>query len=75
MMIGGSVNAGASDASSLADDVNKAMKAAAEGKMKGIIEYVEDPIVSADILGNANTCIFDSLLTAIMDGNFVKVLA
>jgi len=57
------------------DEVNAAMKAAAEGAMKGIIEYTEDPIVSTDILNNPNTCIFDSLLTAVMDGNFVKVLA
>jgi glyceraldehyde 3-phosphate dehydrogenase len=57
------------------DDINAAMKAAANGPMKGIIEYVEDEIVSADILNNPHTCIFDSKLTAVMDGNFIKVLA
>ncbi len=57
------------------EEVNAAMKAAAEGPMKGVIEYVVDEIVSADIIGNPNTCIFDSMLTAVMDGNFVKVLA
>ncbi|MDX9974490.1 MAG: type I glyceraldehyde-3-phosphate dehydrogenase [FCB group bacterium] len=57
------------------EEINAAMKAAAEGAMKGIIEYTEDPIVSSDILNNPNTCIFDALSTSVMDGNFVKVLA
>lgn len=57
------------------DEINAAMKAAAEGPLKGIIEYQEDAIVSADILNNPHTCIFDSQLTAVMDGNFVKVFA
>jgi glyceraldehyde 3-phosphate dehydrogenase len=57
------------------EEINAAMKAAAEGAMKGIIEYTEDPIVSSDILNNPHTCIFDALSTAVMDGNFAKVLA
>ncbi len=57
------------------DEINAAMKAAAEGAMKGVIEYVEDAIVSADILNNPHTCIFDSQLTSVMDGTFIKVFA
>jgi len=55
------------------DEVNAAMKKAAEGKMKGILEYCEDPIVSADIVGNDHSCIFDSLSTMV-NGNLVKVV-
>lgn len=57
------------------EEVNAAMKAASEGAMKGYIEYTEDPIVSIDIVGNAHSAIFDSKLTKVMDGNFVKVVA
>jgi glyceraldehyde 3-phosphate dehydrogenase len=57
------------------EEVNAAMKAAAEGPMKGIIQYTEDEIVSVDIIGNPHSCIFDSKLTSVMDGNFVKVIA
>ncbi len=55
--------------------INAAMKAAAEGPMKGILQYNEDPIVSMDIKGNPNTSIFDSNYTSVMDGNMVKVLS
>jgi glyceraldehyde 3-phosphate dehydrogenase len=58
-----------------AEEVNAAIKEAAEGPMKGILEYVEDPIVSCDILGNPHSSIFDSKLTMVMDGNFVKVVS
>ena len=53
------------------------MKAAAEGYMKGIIEYCTDPIVSADIIGNLYSSIFDSLLTMVINepSNMVKVIA
>lgn len=44
-------------------EINAAMQAAAEGPMKGYLEYCTDPIVSQDIVGNAHSCIFDSLLT------------
>ncbi len=56
-----------------ADAVNAAMKKAAEGSMKGILEYTEDPIVSIDIIGNKHSCIFDSDLTSV-SGNLVKVV-
>lgn len=57
------------------DVINAAMKQAAEGPMKGILEYCEDPIVSADIIGNRHSSIFDSLLTQVIEGNFVKVIS
>jgi glyceraldehyde 3-phosphate dehydrogenase len=57
------------------DEINAAMRQAAEGKMRGILEYCEDPIVSTDIVGNCHSSIFDSLLTQVIDGNFVKVVA
>jgi glyceraldehyde 3-phosphate dehydrogenase len=49
------------------------MKAAAEGAMKGILEYTEDEIVSADIVGNPHSCIFDSKLTTV-NGNLAKIV-
>lgn len=55
------------------EDVNNAMKEAAQGSMKGVIEYTEEPLVSTDIVGNPHSCIFDSQLT-LTDGNFVKVV-
>jgi glyceraldehyde 3-phosphate dehydrogenase len=55
--------------------VNAAMKAAATGTMKGILEYCEDPIVSIDVIGNAASSIFDSLSTAVMADSTVKVLS
>ncbi len=57
------------------EEVNAAMKEAAEGPMKGVLEYCTDPIVSSDIIGNRHSSIFDSLLTQVMDGNFVKVVS
>ncbi len=56
-----------------AEEVNAALKAAAEGPMKGILEYTEDPIVSIDIVGNPHSCIFDAQLTSV-SGNLVKVV-
>jgi glyceraldehyde 3-phosphate dehydrogenase len=55
------------------EEINAAMKAAAEGPMKGIIEYVTDPIVSSDIIGNSHSSIFDSTNTMVLDGDMVKV--
>jgi glyceraldehyde 3-phosphate dehydrogenase len=55
-----------------AAEVNAAMRAAAEGPMRGILEYTADPIVSADIVGNTHSCIFDSELTK-CSGTLVKV--
>lgn len=57
------------------EEINKVMKEAAEGEMKGIIEYTEDPIVSVDITGNVNSAIFDAGLTRAMDAKFIKVSA
>lgn len=57
------------------EEINAAMKEAAEGSMKGILEYCTDPIVSIDIVGNKHSSIFDSQLTQVMGGNFVKVVS
>jgi glyceraldehyde 3-phosphate dehydrogenase len=57
------------------DEVNGAVRAAATGRMKGILEYCEDPIVSTDVIGNPASSVFDSLSTSVMQGNMVKVLA
>ncbi|HSG69465.1 MAG TPA: type I glyceraldehyde-3-phosphate dehydrogenase, partial [Planctomycetaceae bacterium] len=54
--------------------VNAAMKAAAAGELKGIMEYNEDPIVSTDIIGNKHSCIFDSPWTTVIGTNMLKVL-
>lgn len=54
-------------------EINAAMKAAAEGSMKGVLEYTEDPIVSVDIIGNPHSCIFDAEQTAV-NGTLVKVV-
>ena len=55
--------------------VNAAMKAAAAGPMAGILEYVTDPIVSSDVIGNPASSVFDSLSTSVMEGRLVKVLS
>ncbi len=57
------------------DAINAAMKAAAEGPLKGIIEYQPDPIVSSDIVGNPHSCIFVPEQTLIIGDDFAKVLA
>ncbi|MHC4163088.1 MAG: type I glyceraldehyde-3-phosphate dehydrogenase, partial [Planctomycetota bacterium] len=56
------------------EEVNGAMQAAANGPMKGILDYCTDPIVSTDIIGTSASCIFDSLLTMVQDGNLLKVV-
>jgi glyceraldehyde 3-phosphate dehydrogenase len=56
------------------DDVLEAYRAAADGRLNGILEYSEDPLVSSDITGNPVSCVFDSLLTRV-DGLHVKVVA
>jgi glyceraldehyde 3-phosphate dehydrogenase len=58
-----------------AEEVNGAMKKAAEGEMKGILEYQTDPIVSSDVIGNPHSSILDSLSTAVIGKNLVKVLS
>ena len=55
--------------------VNAAFKAAADGPLKGILEYVEAPLVSIDFRGNPHSSIIDAPYTKVMDGDFVKVLA
>ena len=57
-----------------ADQVNAAMKAAADGPMKGILEYCDEPIVSSDIVNNPASSIFDSLCT-VVKGNMVKIVS
>ncbi|MCB0281426.1 MAG: type I glyceraldehyde-3-phosphate dehydrogenase [Calditrichae bacterium] len=61
--------------STTAEEINAAMKKAAEGPLKGILEYTEDPIVSSDIIDNPHSSIFDALSTTVMEGNFVKVMS
>ncbi|HHJ09932.1 MAG TPA: type I glyceraldehyde-3-phosphate dehydrogenase [Bacteroidetes bacterium] len=56
------------------EEVNAAMKAAAEGSMKGILAYTEDPIVSVDVIHNPHSSIFDALSTMVK-GNLVKVIS
>ena len=57
-----------------AEEVNQAFKEAAEGPLKGILEYTEDPIVSSDIRGNPHSCIFDALSTMVMQDRMVKIM-
>jgi glyceraldehyde 3-phosphate dehydrogenase len=57
------------------EEINSAMKAAADGPLKGLLAYTEDPIVSSDIVKNPHSSIFDSQLTAVMDGTMVKVVS
>jgi glyceraldehyde 3-phosphate dehydrogenase len=55
------------------EEINAAMKLASETYLKGIMEYTEDPIVSADIVGNPHSCIFDAGITS-ANGNLVKIM-
>jgi len=59
------------------EEINKALKEAADGPMKGIMEYCTDPIVSADIVGDTHSSVIDSLSTMVMGGkgNFAKILS
>ncbi len=58
-----------------AEEINAKFKEASEGDMKGILEYQTDPIVSADILQNPYSSIFDSLMTSVIGGNYAKVVS
>jgi glyceraldehyde 3-phosphate dehydrogenase len=58
-----------------AEEINAAMKEAAEGPLEGILLYTEDPIVSTDIITDPHSSIFDAELTKVVDGTFVKVIA
>ena len=55
------------------EEINQAFKKASETNFKGILAYTEDPIVSVDILGNTNSCLFDAQLTSVID-KMVKVV-
>ena len=57
------------------EQINQAFQSAAEGPLKGILEYSEEPLVSMDCRGNPASCIFDALSTMVIGGNMVKVLA
>jgi len=63
------------DKKATGDEVNAAFKKAADGPLKGLLEYVEVPLVSIDFRGNPHSCVIDAPYTKVMDGDFVKVLA
>ena len=57
------------------EEVNEAVKKASQTSMKGIVEYITDPVVSKDLNGNPHSSIFDSLETMVIDGTLIKVLS
>jgi glyceraldehyde 3-phosphate dehydrogenase len=57
------------------EEINAAMKEAADGPLKGILQYTEDPIVSSDIVTNPHSSIFDAQLTSLIDGTMVKAVS
>jgi len=57
------------------EDINVAMKESAEGSLKGILEYCDEPLVSVDFIGNPASSVFDAGLTKVIDGKLVKVLS
>jgi len=57
-----------------AAEINAAVKAGAEGPLKGVLEYSEEPLVSIDLNGNPHSSIFDSQLTSVMEGNMAKII-
>jgi glyceraldehyde 3-phosphate dehydrogenase len=63
------------DKPATAEEVNAKFKAAADGPLKGFLEYVTAPLVSIDFRGNPHSASLDSPYTKVMDGNFVKILA
>ncbi|MHC4957839.1 MAG: type I glyceraldehyde-3-phosphate dehydrogenase [Planctomycetota bacterium] len=56
------------------EEINSALKAASEGALKGILAYTDHPIVSTDIIGTSSSCIVDSQLTMVQEGNMAKVV-
>ncbi len=58
-----------------AEEINAAFKAAADGPMKGILRYCDEPLVSIDFVGDAHSSIIDAPSTKVMEGNFAKVLS
>ncbi len=63
------------DGSTTKEAMDAAFRSAAEGPLKGVLEYSEDALVSTDIVGNPHSSIYDAGMSSIMDGNLVKVLA
>jgi glyceraldehyde 3-phosphate dehydrogenase len=63
------------DKKTTAEEVNAAFRAAAEGPLKGILQYVTEPLVSIDFRGNSHSSILDSDYTKVMEGDFVKILS
>jgi glyceraldehyde 3-phosphate dehydrogenase len=57
------------------EEVNAALKTAADGPLKGILAYTEDPVVSTDMLHNPHSSIVDSALTKVLGGNLAKVVS
>ena len=57
------------------ENVNQAFSEVAEGRLKGILEYVDEPLVSSDFKGNPHSCIFDSLSTIVMQKRMVKIMS
>jgi len=57
------------------EEINEALKAAAEGPLQGILRYTDEPLVSTDIVADPHSSIFDSGLTAVLDGTLVKVVS
>ncbi len=57
------------------EEINEALKKAANGPMKGILEFCEEPIVSTDVIGNTHSSVVDSLLTQVINGKFIKVVS
>ena len=58
-----------------AEEINAALQAAAEGPMKGIMQFVTEPLVSIDFRGNPHSSIIDAAYTKVLDGDFIKVMA
>ena len=57
------------------EEINAAIKAAAEGALKGVLEYTEDPIVSSDIVGNSSSSVFDARSTSVIEKKMLKVIS
>jgi glyceraldehyde 3-phosphate dehydrogenase len=56
------------------DEINAAVQEAAAGKMKGILDYTDEPLVSSDFKGNSHSCIIDGLATMVMQNRMIKVM-
>ncbi|MBI3034460.1 type I glyceraldehyde-3-phosphate dehydrogenase [Candidatus Woesearchaeota archaeon] len=63
------------ESSTSVEQVNSLFRQASASQLKGVLEYSDEPIVSSDIVGNPHSSVFDSLLTKVIDGKLVKVVA